>query len=514
LHRDADRTLSLAAAWTIFALCSLSPVVWMLLGSGGSGTIADVVRALAEARQRALMANTLVLGLGVAAFAFSVGVPLGVALARCHSHRVSLSRVIFVLPLVLPSYVLALAWTRLFGAMSSSWVYSLPAAIVVLGCSLYPLVMLTTEAALRSVPSRLEEAGRLVTTPSRVWLKIIFPLIAPAVSASVLIVFVLAISDFAVPGLLRLRVYTTEVFTAFAALYDFRLATMMALPLAGVAAVASFAALRFAQRPAVARADRFQTGVGWRDSAQRIVAGSIGAIGVVVMAVPIGAVAVEASAGRSPFADALSMDAMRNSVVWSAAGASLVLIVGTLLGYWRTKATRRMATAADGLWVTLFAVPATVVGVGIIGLWNRPGILGDVYRTDAIVVLAYVSRFLPVGALLCAAFLQRVTLGSEEAAIVSGASWRRTFARIVLPMAGKALAAVWLMMFILIFGDVALTILLAPPGESNMPVRAYTLIANSQTGDVARLALVQIAMSILPFGAIAWLLHRRAEQMS
>jgi ABC-type Fe3+ transport system permease subunit len=58
--------------------------------------------------------------------------------------------------------------------------------------------------------------------------------------------------------------------------------------------------------------------------------------------------------------------------VWSAAGASLVVVIGTVLGYWRRKAAPRLAYLAEGLWITLFAVPATIIGIGIIALWNRP----------------------------------------------------------------------------------------------------------------------------------------------
>jgi iron(III) transport system permease protein len=226
--------------------------------------------------------------------------------------------------------------------------------------------------------------------------------------------------------------------------------------------------------------------------------GALAAIGV-----PIGAVALEARGGRSSYVDAVSTDALRNSFVWSSAGASLVVLVGTMLGYWRRTASPRIAYLAEGLWVTLFAVPATVIGIGIIALWNRPGILGDLYQSSGIVVFAYVSRFLPIGALLCGAFLRRVPAGAEEAASSSGASWTRTFTRIVVPMSRGGLAAVWLVTFILMLGDVALAILVSPPGESNLAVRAYTLIANSPTSDVARLAVVQIAVTVLPLAALA-----------
>ena len=479
----------------------------MLFASPGSVTAA--VSGLAEPRQRVLIANTVSLGSGVMVFACAIGVVLGISLSRCDFRGIHLVRVALTLPLVLPSYVLALAWVLLFAGPLAMWAYSLPAAIVVLGFSLYPIVMLATEAAVRNVPARFGEAGRLVASPIRVWLRILLPLVGPALVASLLVVFVLAISDFAVPAMLRVRVYTTEVFTAFASLYDFRLATVMALPLVALAALASLASLELARRPFVGRAERGETGIRWNAAQQRVAALALSAVAVGALAAPVGAIALEARTGRWSFSDTVSLDAIRNGMWWSAAAASIVVAIGALLGYWRARATPRLGHAADVVWVILFAVPATIAGIGIIGLWNRPGILGDIYRTDAIVVIAYASRFLPIGALLCGAFLRRVAISVEEAAILSGASWRRAFVRIVLPLSSKGLAAVWLVMFILMLGDIALTILVAPPGESNLSVRAYTLMANAPVGDVARLAIVQVVLSVVPLAAVALLVRRR-----
>ena len=503
MRHDADRTLALAAAWALFALCCVAPIAWMLFGSSGSGSLSAAVTSLADQRQRLLIVNTMALGAGVTILAVAVGAPVGVILARCSPRRASLARMILSVPLVLPSYVLGLAWIVAVGAYPSAWVYSMPAAVVVLGFSLYPIVMLATEAAVRGVAATFEEAGHLAAPSSRVFVNITLPLIAAAVSASVLIVFVLAISDFAVPGLLRVRVYTTEVFTAFAALYDFRLATLMALPLAAVAALASIAAVRFVQRPVTGRTDRRQSGRCWDNSAQRIAMACMVIIGTALVGLPIASVALAARGGRANYVDGVSIDALRNTVVWSATAASFVVLIGSVLGYWRRQAVPRAGRLADGLWVTLFAVPATITGIGVVALWNRTGPLGNIYQTSAIVVIAYVARFLPIGSLLCGAFLRRVPAAVEEAASLSGASWFRTFIGIVVPMSRGGLAAVWLVMFILMFGDVAIAILVSPPGESNLAVRAYTLIANSPPGDVARLAVVQIAATLLPLVALA-----------
>ena len=146
------------------------------------------------------------------------------------------------LPLIVPPYVFALAWILLTGPtgllsqtvgrdLLSSWTYSFAGAVIVLTVAYYPLAMLATEAAARRVDGHLEEGALLVTNTRRVLWRITMPLIAPMVAAAALVIFVLALSEFGVPSLLRVRVYTTEVFTAFAALYDFGAATALAVPL-------------------------------------------------------------------------------------------------------------------------------------------------------------------------------------------------------------------------------------------------------------------------------------------
>lgn len=501
---DLDRALILAAAWAIFLICCVCPIAWMLIDGAGSG-LRQAIDTLAAARQRVLLTETLVLGCGAAIGALGIGLPVGIVLSRCEPARSTLQRMALIVPLALPPYVLALAWILI--AERAGWqVYTLPAAAGVLGFSLFPIVMLATEAAVRAISSRLEEAARLVASPWRVWSRIIVPLIAPPVAASLLIVFVLAISDFAVPSMLRTRVYTTEVFTAFSALYDFRRATLLALPLALMAAVAAMVAFRLSPS-FTARLQRGQSGIVWKRSRQQIGLAILGLAGIGVIMLPIGAVVVEAG-GRALFADAASIDAIQNGVVWSVSAATLVVIVGALLGYWRSRAPSSAADAMEVLWIMLFALPATIIGIGVIRIWNRPGFLGAVYRSDTIVVITYVARFLPVAGLLCSAFLRRVPSSIEEAAKLAGASWLRSFRRIVAPVAARGFAAVWLIMFILMVGDVPLSILVAPPGESNLAVRAFTLMANSPVRDVARIALVQILLSVLPVAALALLISR------
>src|SRR5262249_40658824 len=88
-------------------------------------------------------------------------------------------------------------------------------------------------------------------------------------------------------------------------------------------------------------------------------------------------------------------------------------------------------------------------------------------------------------------------LSSEEAAEVAGASWPRTFVRIVLPQIRTGLAAAWVVAFIFAFGELGATVLVTPPGESTLPVRIYTIIANTPASEVAALALMQAGIILI-----------------
>jgi ABC-type Fe3+ transport system permease subunit len=72
-----------------------------------------------------------------------------------------------------------------------------------------------------------------------------------------------------------------------------------------------------------------------------------------------------------------------------------------------------------------------------------------------------------------------------------------------------SIAAAWAAAFILAFGELGATILVSPPGESALLVRIYTLIANTSSGNVAALALMQAMIALLALAIFGWFVHRR-----
>ncbi len=519
----SSRTVVVGIAVVLFVVCCLLPVGYLLtmLLSGMDGATAIV---WLDARQRGLLSNTALLGTGTALFATAIGAPLGLVLARIALPGKGFLRLALAAPVLLPPYIVALAWTYLGGSrgllasvagrdLLSDWTYSLPAAILILSLVFYPLSMLATEVAMRRIDGRLEEAALVVAPPGRVLRRITLRLAAPGVFAAALVIFVLAISEFGVPGLLRVRVYTTEVFTAFAALYDFNRAMLVAVPLLVLClVVAIVAAAMLGERLVSTRrgsGTRPALVDGWRRPA------AIGAIAVLTVALGFPLVvlvreALDAQSWRTVLQG--SGDAIANSLLLATAGATAIVSVAVWLGYARARAHGRVGQLADVVFLVVFSVPSTIVGVGLIGLWNRPGVLGTVYGTDAMFLLAYLARFVPVATLALAASTRYVPVSHEEAAAVSGAGWLRAMSHIVLPQIRLGLVAAWVIAFILSFGELGVSILIAPPGEATLPIRIYTIIANTPPSHVAVLALLQTVVIFTPLavlGAIASLREAR-----
>jgi iron(III) transport system permease protein len=377
--------------------------------------------------------------------------------------------------------------------------------------------MLATEAAARRVDARLEESALLAANPRRVLWRITLPLIGPTVAAAGLIVFVLALSEFGVPALLRVRVFTTEAFTAFAAFYDFGAGVALCAPLLVVALIVSLAIKFIIGERLLVTTRSLQLGLPLTFSRPFQTAILIG-IAVVICAstlLPLAALLFETT-GINRIASALSTSgpAIANSLWLAFVGATLIVALAVVLGYGRARTRSRVRTFFDPAFILLFAVPSTVVGIGIIGLWNRDGVMGQVYSSQWIIVVTYIARFAPVAALMLAAGVRQISTSSEHAAEVAGASWTRTFASIILPQLRNGLAATWVVAFIFCFGELGATILVAPPGESTLPFRVYTLIANTPSSEVASLALMQVGITVVPLLLLTVFLSKKGMRKS
>jgi iron(III) transport system permease protein len=447
--------------------------------------------------------------------ALLIGLPLGILLGRSDLALRRLLTFLFTIPLVIPPYILAVTWFyllgregiagRIFGTRiagrTAGWLFGLPGCVLVLSSVLMPVVMLLVIILLKTVNPRLEEAGRAVARWPRVLSGITIPLIVPGIILAAILVFLLSFGEFGVPMYLRYDVFPVEAFTRFTAFLDPGAAAAASYPLvlvtlALLAVEHSYLCNRtYVLRPLQAAGTDSVIGLG--KSGGWALALCICLCGLLVV-LPLSVLLWEAlSGGAIREAIIRAQDSLARSLVYAAMGATLLASLGFLLGYLIRDRALRIWKSIDSLSVFLFALPSTVIGIGMVTVWNHPA-TGFIYGTPAILLLGYLAQYSALASRVSVSTLAQVPSAMEEAAQVAGAGWLRRVARIVVPLSWKGILGAWLISFIFCLRDTGISMMVYPPGRDTLPVRIFTLMANGSTGLVASLCLMMCLATVTP----------------
>jgi iron(III) transport system permease protein len=174
----------------------------------------------------------------------------------------------------------------------------------------------------------------------------------------------------------------------------------------------------------------------------------------------------------------------------AAAGLSLLLSLPV---------ARLLAKGSAGLWAAVLlpvALPAPLVGAGLVSLWNRPQ-TGQLYTSALMPLLAALARFLPLAAMVMAAFLRRADPLLTDAARVFGRNRLRALVRAWMPLFAPALLASAGIVFALTLGEIGATLVVAPPGRATLSMKIYNYLHYGASGMVASLCLLSTAVTAL-----------------
>ena len=230
------------------------------------------------------------------------------------------------------------------------------------------------------------------------------------------------------------------------------------------------------------------------------------AFAAVVVALPLGALAFQSHSVET-YALALvgAGDSILRSLAFAAAGASLLAVLGLFLGYLAERRTLFFWWTNEWISLLLLALPGSVIGIGLISLWNTKA-TSLIYASPAILILGYLAQYAILPMRVVAASLHAVPRSLEQAAWLSGAGWIATLRSIVAPLARRGLLAAWLISFVFALRDVAISIVVYPPGADTLPIRILTLMANGAPSLIAALCIFLIAVTLLPLAAAGvWL---------
>src|SRR5438270_11242095 len=369
-------TIVLSLCVALVAIAGLAPIAAIAVESfrhNGHFSLNYYRELISAARFWPLLGNSIRLALATTAVCGLIGVPAGILFAKSDLPMRSGFIWLLTVPFVLPPYFVALGWARVvarIGQSASDWLFGFGGCVLVLSSVFLPITMLLTFASASNVDRRLEEAARLVSGWPGVLRRITLPLSAPGIVFSLVLVFLLAMGELSVPSFLRYPVLPVLSFTQFTASYNFGAATAAAVPLAVIAFVGVFvesALLR--DRDYRFRSTGHTLFISlryWKNPLVTLIA----AVCFAFIILPLSALLADA------FSPAAIHEALQRaggsvvrSVLYSAAAATILMSLGFLLGHFMAGGRQRVLSA---LTLMLFALPGTVLSIGLIRLWNTP----------------------------------------------------------------------------------------------------------------------------------------------
>jgi iron(III) transport system permease protein len=220
---------------------------------------------------------------------------------------------------------------------------------------------------------------------------------------------------------------------------------------------------------------------------------------------PLAALAVQAAPSTSGVTTWLG-SSVQNRLLVSLGCAALATPMGIVMGH-SIAHGQRIARLIDTGFLFAFFVPSAVLGVGVVGAWNRPA-TAFVYASEAVLVLGFLGRYGILSVRAFAASLVQTSPSYEEAAAVAGSGNLRRLVRIVVPMQRRGVLAAFVLTLIFCLRDLETAVLFYPPGGEPLTVRIFTLEANGPTGVVAALAVLHACVTAVVLAVLVWFFDR------
>jgi iron(III) transport system permease protein len=526
LRRNAPLILALAILLILAGL----PILWMLVESIGLPYGLDFGaygRILSTETMRAQLSNTVVLGVLAVALAVLLGTGTAFLCVRSDLPLGSWFGAAALLPLLFPPIIVAIAfddWAKVKG---------LPAVALILAVSNAPFVVALTVRGLRSVDGRLYESVLLARGRLRAELMLLRQ-VMPDILAGALLVFVFTIANHGVPEFFSVKnktwyTYSEAIFLKWgargagpggtgasalmspeaAAAKSSAEAVATSIPLLAITILGLWLCLRARKRGTlVTLASEFRPIPrrrlgGWRWPALAFVL-ILPALGLVMPAWRM-ILWTAGSMTHSEISTATFQDSFQQLFLRATGDLEITIVVALCVALtvvavalplaWSSARSRR--PWIEALSLAPLAVPATLLGIGFIRVWNRPGAAIDIYDSELMLVMAYATRFLPIGVLALANAVRRVPVELGEAALLTGRGPFSRFFRTTLPLLLPAMVSAAILAYILSLRELDLAAVLLP-GNDMLARRLSNIVHFNEENFGGSIALMLLGLAAVP----------------
>src|SRR5258706_4596248 len=522
------------------------PLVMLIYGSfrsapigepGAAFTLQNYVKAYWDREFYVLFWNSLKYAVGTCTVSFLIGTYLAWVNERTNTPCKKVFMVMSLIPFIIPGILSTIAWILLLspkiGLINLAVkevlrldaapfnIYSMGGMIWAEAIHLYPLVFLLMSASFRNMDTSLEEAALTAGSSTFTTLRrVTLPLMRPAMFGVLLVMFIRGIEAFEVPALVgvpaRISVFTTKIFLAIHQFpSDFGLAGAYAVTLL----VLSGGGVLVYQR-VTRREERFATvtGKGYRPRVidlgpwKWVTFTSALLIFLLAVILPVfillwssfipyyGIPSMEL-VRKMTWANyqyilnyPLALTAFKNSFYLSVGSATLVMLLTSVIA-WITVKTKLPGRAfLDNMTFIPIAMPGIVLGVSLIWVYLTLPI--PIYGTIWVLLLAYITKFMPYGIRAASASMIQINKELEEASFTSGGTWFQTFYKIILPLLMPGFTAGWIYISIIALRELSTSILLYSYNSTVLSIMAFDLWEGGQYTYVCALGVLMVLLLI------------------
>jgi len=539
--------LTVAGVAVVLAFLSLYPTAMLFygsfttahLGETGKLSLANYVRAYTDPATFTLLFDSFVFALGASVFSLLLALFLAWVTVRTNAPFRRIFELTAIVPNIFPPILIAISWTLLLSPSvgminailksifhlteSPLNIYSLPGLMFVEGLILAPLAFLIISAALMGMDPSLEESARMLgSSQFQIMRRVTFPLMRPAILAGGTLNFVRALESFDTPAIIalpaRIEVFTTKIYREALAAYppDYNLAATYGVSLLAVALV--FVAL---YRRFTSRVEAFATvtGKGFRphtiDLGPWKFVASGGALAILIMMVVL-PVAMLFLISILPYYHVPTLETIKlatlkhyayifhnqrvykaigNSLLLAVCGATVAMFLAALTSYITVKTKIFGRGLLEGLTFLPWAFPSTALAIGL--LWGYVKIPLPIYATIWILLIAYVTRFLPYGLRSVSSTIVQIHRDLEDASKACGAGFWTTLRRILFPLMRPGLIAGWIILATIFMREFSLSLFLYTPSSEPVGPLLYFLWLDGLTGPLGALGILVSVVSIV-----------------
>ena len=521
----------LIAFLTLFILYPLAILlVDSVYGPETGLTLSVFKRILAMPNFRRAISNTLTVGFTVGILSTVVGLLFAyveVYVKVRTKFMGGLFKVVSMLPVVSPPFVLSLSMIMLFGKAGiitrfllhiyDNSVYGFGGIAVVQTLTFFPVCYMMLKGLLKNIDPSLEEAARdMGASRFKVFTSVTLPLILPGLGNAFLVTFIESIADFANPMIIggSYDTLATTIYLQITGAYDKQGAAAMAVVLLSITLVMYLVQKYVLEKKTAAtltgKASRGRMLIEDRSVTTPLtVLCSLIAIFVIMMyvCVPFGALFktwgydfhLTTKWFVRVFEKYKGLKAFRDSFVLSLISAPITALLSMIISYLVVKRKFKAKGFIEFVSMLAMAVPGTVLGIGYIrgfvkGVFGT-GFLAGLYGSAAILIIVFVIRSLPTGTRSGISALRQIDKSIEESAYDMGANSFKVFMTVTLPLIKDSFLSGLVTAFVRSITAISAIILLVTPEFLLITVQINEFAEKGSYGVACAFATILIAIT-------------------